>query len=111
MPLNELLDLIHDCFKKYEYWPLKVLKNELKQPEAYLKQTLERVAHLVRQGPHAMTWQIKPEFKSSVVGDAHSYDEARDKEAPDDNYGLNDDSEMGTEEDDDGVKLEDVMPK
>lgn len=76
------MDLIYDCFKRYNYWPLKSLKAELKQPEAYLKQTLELVAHLVRQGTHAMTWQLKPESKLGAYGDKDIYDKVKDEAAP-----------------------------
>ena len=82
MPQNELLDRIYDCFKRYNYWPLKSLKAELNQPEAYLKQTLELVAHLVRQGTHAMTWQLKPESKIGAYAGSELYDKVIDGAAP-----------------------------
>jgi transcription initiation factor TFIIF subunit beta len=96
------LDQIHNCFKRYKFWSLKSLKAELKQPEAYLRQTLELVAHLVRQGPHAMTWQLK---------NRDAYD-VQDKTAPDPGYGLDgvSDSGEGIASDDDDVQLEDAMP-
>lgn len=81
-----MLDQIYDCFKRYNYWPLKSLKAELNQPEAYLKQTLELVAHLVRQGPHAMTWQLKPESKIGAYADKELFEQVKDEEAPD--FGL-----------------------
>jgi transcription initiation factor TFIIF subunit beta len=83
IPQNELLDMIYDCFKRYNYWPLKSLKAELNQPEAYLKQTLELVAHLVRQGTHAMTWQLKPESRLRAYADKELYEEVKDEAAPD----------------------------
>ena len=114
IPQNELLDLIYDCFKKYNYWPLKSLKAELNQPEAYLKQTLELVAHLVRQGPHAMTWQLKPESKISAYADAQSYEQVKDEIAPDNSYGIDGPSDtgegLGSDDDDENMKLEDVIP-
>ena len=117
MPQNELLDMIGDCFKRYNYWPLKSLRAELNQPEAYLKQTLEKVAQLVRQGPHAMTWQLKTESKISAYADAQSYAHAKDEIAPDTGYSFDGPSDIGefgdgagTDEEDDDLKLEDVMP-
>ena len=116
MPQNELLDLIGECFKRYNYWPLKSLRAELNQPEAYLKQTLEKVAQLVRQGPHAMTWQLKPESKISAYADAQSYEHAKDEIAPDTGYNYDGPSDtgdagdlIGTEDEEDDLKLEDVM--
>ena len=117
MPQNELLDLIYDCFKRYNYWPLGSLKAELNQPEAYLKQTLEMVAHLIRQGPHAMTWQLKPESKISAYADAQSYEQVKDETAPDNGYGFDGVSDAGdleggpgSDDEDGNVKLEDAMP-
>lgn len=114
MPQNELLDLIYNCFKKYNYWPLKSLKAELNQPESYLKTTLEMVAHLVKAGPHANTWQLKPEARISTYADAQSYDEAKDEIAPEFGYGMEGVSDigegLGTDDEDENVKMEDVLP-
>ncbi|MCJ1449134.1 MAG: hypothetical protein MMC23_009653 [Stictis urceolatum] len=111
MPQNELLDLIYECFKRYSYWPLKTLKAELNQPEAYLRQTLEMVAQLVRQGPHAMTWQLKPEAKISAYADTQSFDQAKDQ-APEAIVGFDGASDTGEGilSDEEDVKMEDVMP-
>ncbi len=113
MPQNELLDLIYNCFKRYNYWPLKSLKAELNQPENYLKQTLEMVAQLVKAGPHANTWQLRPEARISTYADARSYDEVKDEVAPDSGFGLDGASDFGEvlgTDDEDEVKMEDVFP-
>ena len=91
----------------------------MKQPEAYLRQTLEMVAHLIRQGPHAMTWQLKPEAKLSAYADPGSVDKAKDEIAPDSSHGYygfdgaSDAGNMGegsgSGDDDDNVKMEDVL--
>jgi len=112
MPQNELVDLILDCFKRYNYWPLKSLRAELNQPEAYLKQTLEKVAHLVRQGTHAMTWQLKQEYQMDSYAGALAYDQAIDRIAPDNAYNLDGASDTGDgmdSEDDENMQPEDVM--
>lgn len=107
--------MIYDCFKLYNYWPLKSLKAELNQPEAYLKQTLEKVAHLVRQGPHAMTWQLKPESKIGAYADARLYEQVKDEVAPDVSFdGASDYKDFGetlpSDEDEENVRMEDVLP-
>ena len=81
MPQNELLDLIYECFREYKYWPFRSLKTRLQQPETYLKQTLEMVAHLVKSGDFAMTWELKPEARESNYANA-LYHEAKDELAP-----------------------------
>ena len=106
MPQNELMDLIMDCFKKFRYWPLKTLKAELKQPEAFLKETLEIMAQLVRQGPYAMTWQLKPDY---IVDDLN----VQDDRAPDAAFGLDGTSDAGeggaSEIEEEIIKMEDVI--
>ncbi|KAJ5765724.1 hypothetical protein N7520_005283 [Penicillium odoratum] len=85
---NELLDKIFDCFRQYQYWPFRSLKNKLQQPEAYLKQTLEMVAHLIKSGDHSMTWQLKPEAQeANYAQQALSFDDAKAELAPEpENY-------------------------
>ena len=62
IPQGELLDALDKCFRRYKYWSLKALRNELKQPEAYIKQTLEEIAVLVRSGDFAMNYILRPEY-------------------------------------------------
>ena len=57
-----LLDAIYQCFRRYRYWSLKALRNELKQPETFIKQTLESIATLVRSGDFAMNYVLRPEY-------------------------------------------------
>ncbi|KAL8823750.1 MAG: hypothetical protein Q9191_005581 [Dirinaria sp. TL-2023a] len=102
---NELLDLIYDCFKQYEYWPFRSLKERLQQPDAYLKETLEMVAHLVRSGTFANNWQLKPEAKGGAY---EAYEQAKDEKAPDD--GLDEGSDSEGEDDENEEEMEDVLP-
>ncbi|KAI9746846.1 MAG: hypothetical protein M1815_004961 [Lichina confinis] len=119
IPQNELLDLIYDCFRQYNFWSLKALKGELNQPEAYLKQTLEMIADLVKTGRFANTWTLKPENKIELYDAAV---EGKDELAPDDASGFGDDGglesgvggglgdDFDEEDDDDNVRMEDVLP-
>ncbi|KAK2758739.1 hypothetical protein FQN54_003429 [Arachnomyces sp. PD_36] len=108
MPQNELLDLIYSCFRRHKYWPFKSLKAELKQPEAYLKQTLEIVAHLVKSGDFAMTWELKPEARESNYADAMAYQEAKEELPPTAGYNFDEVSEgdaTGTDNDADDANV------
>lgn len=42
---------------------MKVLRQELQQPEAYLRETLDKIAILHKSGPFATNWGLKPENK------------------------------------------------
>jgi transcription initiation factor TFIIF subunit beta len=102
MPQNELLDKIFECFQKYNYWSMKALRVELQQPEAYLRETLERVAVLAKSGRFATQWSLKPENKIT------NYEAMGDAMAPTE---VVEDSEFGDLDDDDedeDVKFEDV---
>jgi len=107
MPQNELLDLIFQCFREFKYWPFKTLKARLAQPEAYLKQTLEMVAHLVKAGDFAMTWELKPEATHSQYSNA--MDSAKAELPPGfDDFESEDDPASGMVTDQDDVHFENV---
>lgn len=106
MPQNELLDLIYECFKEYTYWPLKSMVKQLNQPEAYLRQTLEMVAVMIRSGTYATKWQLKPEAREGAYAEAGSFNNVKDEVAPE--TGIDSEAEV-VDDDDDNVKMEDVM--
>ncbi|BCS21237.1 transcription factor IIF subunit TFG2 [Aspergillus puulaauensis] len=108
MPQNELLDLVYGCFREYRYWPFKTLKARLRQPEAYLKQTLEMIAHLVKSGDFAMTWELKPEARESHYSNAL---EPKQEAAPGLDYNFDEGSEddaMASGMDNDDAQFENV---
>jgi len=74
---DQLLDKIFECFKEYPHWGLRTLKDRLRQPESYLKETLSKVAELVKSGPFALNYRLKPEFQQ------HNVDIAKGELAPD----------------------------
>ena len=83
---EELLDALHNCFREFRYWSLRALKQRLKQPEAYIKTVVEMIATLVRSGPFAMNYKLKPEYESSVNVDTKAAKEeaAEERESDDD---------------------------
>ena len=108
MPQNELLDLIYDCFKEYTYWPMRSLRERLKQPEAYLKETLEMMAMMNKSGPHALQWQLKPEARETRYAEIGFFDKVKDEAAPEVEGGTGFDGVDEMDEDDDNVDMEDV---
>lgn len=92
---DELRQALLEAFTtKYQYWKMSVLKATFNQPEAYLRQELEKVAILNRSGPHANEWELKPEFKQ-IIDSSRALGES----APD-----------AGGDDDDEVEMEDVVP-
>jgi transcription initiation factor TFIIF subunit beta len=84
---------------------MKALRAELKQPEAYLRETLEKIAVLAKSGPFATQWSLKAENKLG------NYAASGDAVAPDGFLDAEDsDTGMDDNEDDEDVKFEDVVP-
>ena len=104
MAENELFDQINRCFSEYNYWPMKALRNRLRQPEAYLRETLDKVAVLIRTGAFANNYALKPEFRELLAKQQASGSAlpATDTVAPV--------GEGPDEDDEEDVKMEDVLP-
>ena len=110
---EDLLDRLYQCFRRYKYWSLKALKNELKQPEAYIKQTLESIAVLIRSGDFAMNYKLKDEYAgiANVRPDEVKEETAAIKSEdegsePEDQEMEGDDGEDDLDEDFEDVKME-----
>jgi transcription initiation factor TFIIF subunit beta len=103
MPQNELLDKIFECFRRYKYWSMKALRAELQQPEAYLRETLEKVAVLAKSGPFATQWSL------TVTNTDSNYTGGDDAMAPDSGFAEESDTGMDDDDDDEDVKFEDVV--
>ncbi|KAL6720686.1 hypothetical protein ACLMJK_002611 [Lecanora helva] len=106
MPQNELMDMIFNCFKDYKYWTLASLKQRLRQPEAFLKETLDKVAILTRSGTMTGKYQIKPDAAPSQHGDAAVFNNVKAEAAPD-----ADPNALDITEDDEDEEMEDVFPR
>lgn len=64
IPKKDLLDLLFKLFEEQEFWSIKNLKEKTKQPEHYLKKCLEAVGILIKKGPYALKYCLKPEYKN-----------------------------------------------
>lgn len=110
MPQNELLDLIYDCFKRYRYWTMRSIKDELNQPETYLRSTLELVAVLVKQGPHSGTWQLRPDAQLSAYEGMQMPESVKDEAAPDvEGGGDSDTKDLEDFDDDENAEMVDAL--
>ncbi|KAK1968861.1 transcription initiation factor IIF [Colletotrichum eremochloae] len=93
MSEEQLLDGLMEAFRKYEYWKMSILKARFDQPEAFLRQTLEKIAVLNRSGIHANEWSLQDHLKSMASG-------ATSETAPE---------EAAAEDDEEEVAMEDVV--
>ncbi|CZT16731.1 uncharacterized protein RCC_02566 [Ramularia collo-cygni] len=102
----QLLDAIQNCFREYQYWSSKALRTRLQQPEAYIKETLEEIAVLVKSGDFVSTYKLKPDYQRLNDLQAGAVkDEMAPVEDSDDGTG----DELG--DDDDDMGFEDVEMK
>lgn len=62
IPRNELLDLLFSCYERFTYWTLRALREETRQPETYLRETLSTIADQHKRGPYVGQWSLKPEY-------------------------------------------------
>lgn len=102
MPKKDLLDLLFRLFEEYEYWSMKGLKERTRQPESYLKESLDSIANLIKKGPYTSKYNLKPEYKR--LRDAERA--ARLGLATD---GENDKEEEDDDDEDDDIEMEDVI--
>lgn len=90
---------------------MRAFKERINQPEAYLRSSLERIADLVKSGRFAMHWQLKPENKHLIHPDDGSSVPSNSAFGGD---GAMDESDLGDidgeDEDEEDVKMEDVLP-
>lgn len=98
MPKQDLLDLLFRLFEEYEYWSIKGLKERTKQPESYLKESLDSIAILIKKGPYTSKWVLKPEYRKLRDAERAARlglnDDDQGKENEDQAEGDNDDEEM-----------------
>ena len=64
MDKSDLLDDLFRRFEEFEYWTIKGLREVTRQPEAWLREVLNEVGVLIKKGPYALKWTLKPEYKN-----------------------------------------------
>lgn len=108
IPKKELLDYLFKLFDEYDYWSLKGLKERTRQPEAYLKESLDQVAILVKKGPYALKYTLKTEYKKLKEAErAVTLGELAQDDDQDPNLMNNDDANNDDVEDD--IEMEDIL--
>lgn len=101
-PENQLLDEIARCFSEHKYWSIKAFRNKIPQPEAFIRECLEKIAVLHRSGSFANHWSLKPEYQT-MMANKNLPEPANDAAAPKPAI------DIDSDDDDDDVKMEDVL--
>lgn len=84
---------------------MRALRAELQQPEAYLRETLDKIALLAKSGRFATQWSLKPEnVQQNYEGEDTSAPAPVVLEGGEDE----DMADLEDDDDDEDVKFEDV---
>lgn len=87
--------MIFECFREYQYWSMKALRQRTHQPDAWLRQVVEEVCVLQKTGTFANHYMLSEAYRDKGGDES----KAAAAEAVDDGDGDEDDEEM-----------EDVLP-
>ena len=68
VPRNILVDRLLELFKEHRIWGLRDLKIKVEQPEAYVRDVLQEVAFMWRNGDWNGKWELKSEYKERDAG-------------------------------------------
>ncbi|EME49044.1 hypothetical protein DOTSEDRAFT_67924 [Dothistroma septosporum NZE10] len=107
MTTNELIDALQKCFTEYQYWSMRSLRKHLQQPEAFIKETLEGIAFLIKSGDFVGTYKLNDNTARLLNienGVGVKQEEAVLKSEPESDGGTGDEAE----DDDDNEMMEDV---
>ncbi|KAK5655430.1 hypothetical protein OQA88_5701 [Cercophora sp. LCS_1] len=101
-PENQLLDELARRFSEHKYWSIKALRSKIPQPEAYIRETLEKLAVLHRSGTFANNWSLKPEYQE-INKEKNLPEPANDIAV------VRPGVDIDSDEEDDDIKMEDVV--
>ncbi|XP_023329424.1 general transcription factor IIF subunit 2 [Eurytemora carolleeae] len=60
---EKVMEILFALFEKHQYYNIKDLVGETRQPVAYLKQILNEVCNYNVKQPNKNMWELKPEFR------------------------------------------------
>jgi transcription initiation factor TFIIF subunit beta len=60
---DRVMEILFGLFEKHQYYNIKDLVKETRQPVTYLKEILEEVCIYNRKNPHKSMWELKPEYR------------------------------------------------
>lgn len=65
MDKNDLVRILLNQFKQHRIWGLRDLKVAVQQPEQFLREILQEIAVMHRQGDFNGKWELKNEYKAN----------------------------------------------
>ena len=64
---DRVMDMLFALFEKHQYYNIKDLVHETRQPFAYLKEILNEVCNYSMKNPHKNMWELKAEYRHYKV--------------------------------------------
>ena len=61
--LFQVQEILFALFEKHQFYNIKDLAQETRQPMAYLKQILKEVCNYSVKPPNRNMWELKPEYR------------------------------------------------
>ena len=80
------MDRLFHLFVDKPYWSITGLREELKQPDAWLREVLQDIAEMVAAGVYKGNWKLKPEYEGmdGIKGDKGDEEEEEEDDEDDD---------------------------
>lgn len=77
---DKVMETLFALLEKHQYYNIKDLVKETKQPITYLKEILKEVCHYNLKNPHRNMWELKPEYRhyKSEEGEKKEEDSSSD---------------------------------
>jgi len=86
---EKVMETLFDLFEKHQYYNIKDLVRETRQPVTYLKTILNEVCRYNVKNPHKNMWELKPEYrhyKKDEAEDGEGGDKKDDDSSDDDGF-------------------------
>lgn len=92
------------------------MKERTRQPEAHLKECLDKVATLVKKGPYAFKYTLRPEYKKlkeeerkATLGELADENQPGSSTSPSSSIAADGTKPDGEEDDEDEIEMEDIV--
>ena len=79
----QVQEILFALFEKHQFYNIKDLAQETRQPMAYLKQILKEVCNYSVKPPNRNMWELKPEYRHYKPEDEDDKKKARNDSSSD----------------------------
>ncbi len=80
---EKVTETLFALFEKHQYYNIKDLVRETRQPVTYLKEILKEVCNYNLKNPHKNMWELKPEYRHYKAEEKPKEEDDEDKDSSD----------------------------